>query len=60
VKDINSGSNITEIKIILDMLGKGAIIVEKKVIWLLTVDAECTFYKLLYRIQQLDSQKVTK
>lgn len=60
VKDINSESNIAEVRIVLDVLGKGAIIVEKQMIWLLTVDAESTFYKLLPRIQQMDSHKLIK
>jgi hypothetical protein len=50
VKDVNSESHVLEEGVVLDMLGKGAIVVEKKMIRLLTVDAECTLYKLLHRI----------
>lgn len=60
VKDVNGESNIAEVRIVLDVLGKGTVVVEKQMIWLLTVDAECTFYKLLRKIQQLNSQKVIK
>jgi hypothetical protein len=53
VEDINGESHIFEEGAILDMLGKGAIVVEKKMIRLLIIDAECTLYKLLHRIDNV-------
>jgi hypothetical protein len=54
VEDVNGESHVFEEGIILDVLGKGAIVVEKKMIRLLTVDAECTLYKLLHRRENHD------
>jgi hypothetical protein len=47
VKDINGESDIFEKRVMPDVLGKGAVVIEEKMIWVLTVDAECTLYKLL-------------
>lgn len=53
VKDINRESHVFEEGVILDVLGKRAIVVEKKMIRLLIIDAESSFYKLLHRIRKL-------
>ena len=55
VEDVDCESNIFEKRVMPDMLGEGAIVIEEKVVWVLTVDAECTLDKLLVELKLLNN-----
>lgn len=55
VEDVDCESDIFEKRVMPDMLGKGAVVIEKKVVWVLTVDTKCTLYKLLVDLKSSDN-----
>jgi hypothetical protein len=60
VEDVNCESNIFEKWVMPDMLGKRAIIIEEKMVWVSTVDAECTLYKFLIELRLLNNDRQKK